>query len=57
MVCIKLSIAGETVPIRFEGSARHGGGLCQFAISYDNLHFVVFLEITGSCPDCTNGYS
>lgn len=45
--------AGEVVPVTFKGSARHGGGICQFALSYDNDQtFYTFLEIEGSCPDC-----
>lgn len=47
--------AGEIVNVQFEGSARHGGGLCQFAISYDNdKTFNVIQEIQGACPDGTS---
>lgn len=44
--------AGEVVPVRFKGTARHGGGICQFALSYDgDKTFVVIQEIKGACPD------
>jgi hypothetical protein len=45
--------AGEVIPVTFKGSARHGGGLCQFALSYDDDHsFHVIQSIKGACPDC-----
>lgn len=44
--------AGQTIDVQFEGSARHGGGVCQFSLSYDNdKTFYVIEEYQGSCPD------
>lgn len=45
--------AGSTIEVQFDGSARHGGGICQFAISYDgDKTFQVIQEYVGGCPDC-----
>ncbi|KAF8979315.1 hypothetical protein BGZ52_005022 [Haplosporangium bisporale] len=60
--------AGETINVRFgnaqfgspgqpplqptSNQARHAGGLCEFALSYDNGRtFGVFARYHGSCPD------
>jgi hypothetical protein len=44
--------AGETVEVTFQGKARHGGGVCQFSVSYDNDNsFIVLEEIKGGCPE------
>ncbi|KAL1923760.1 uncharacterized protein VTP21DRAFT_8740 [Calcarisporiella thermophila] len=43
--------AGETVPVSIVGGAPHGGGDCQFALSYNNgKDFVVIQDEFGSCP-------
>lgn len=44
--------AGETINVRFKGVARHGGGMCQFALSYDgDRTFVVIATVNGACPN------
>ena len=40
---------GKTVQITLEGSAVHGGGHCQFGISYDNVNFVVLKTVVRNC--------
>ncbi|KAM0683376.1 hypothetical protein MDAP_001797 [Mitosporidium daphniae] len=43
---------GDTVNVSFTGSARHHGGLCQFALSYDHdIHFYLIAEYRYGCPD------
>ena len=43
--------AGETVNITLEGSATHGGGSCQYALSYDHGQtFKVVQSNEGGCP-------
>ena len=45
---------GDVVNVSFTGSARHGGGLCQFALSYDNdTHFYLIAEYRYGCPDAS----
>jgi hypothetical protein len=44
--------AGQTINVQFEGSARHGGGLTQFSLSYDNdKTFVVIGEYRYNAPN------
>jgi len=40
---------GRTVMLTLEGTATHGGGHCQFGVSYDNVNFVVLKTVMGSC--------
>jgi hypothetical protein len=40
---------GKNVQITLEGSAIHGGGHCQFGISYDNANFVVLKTVVRNC--------
>jgi hypothetical protein len=40
---------GKNVQITLEGSAIHGGGHCQFGISYDNANFVVLKTVPKNC--------
>lgn len=47
----------ETVQITLEGSAIHGGGHCQFGISYDNVNFVVLKTVTKNCLLSSMSYS
>lgn len=43
--------AGEIINVQLDGVARHGGGICQFAVSYDgDQTFYVIQEIDGGCP-------
>lgn len=48
---------GQNVQITLEGSAIHGGGHCQFGISYDNVNFVVLKTVTKNCLLSSNSYS
>ncbi|KAJ1663936.1 hypothetical protein IW140_003802 [Coemansia sp. RSA 1813] len=42
--------AGQSITITFEGSAIHGGGHCQWSISYDGgKTFVVLYQVLGNC--------
>ncbi|KAJ2381234.1 hypothetical protein GGI23_007630, partial [Coemansia sp. RSA 2559] len=42
--------AGQSVTVTFQGSAIHGGGHCQWSISYDNgKTFVVLYEVLTTC--------
>lgn len=44
--------AGDTINVRFTGPARHGGGYCQFSLSYDgDKSFIVIGEYDKSCPN------
>ena len=40
---------GKNVQITLEGSAIHGGGHCQFGISYDNVNFLVLKTVPKNC--------
>lgn len=43
---------GDTINVTFHGSARHNGGICQFALSYDSdKSFFLIAEYLHSCPD------
>ncbi|KAF2143221.1 lytic polysaccharide monooxygenase, partial [Aplosporella prunicola CBS 121167] len=43
--------AGETYNMMLEGSANHGGGSCQLALSYDEGEtFKVIKSVVGGCP-------
>jgi hypothetical protein len=47
--------AGEPLTVQMEGSATHGGGSCQFSLSYDNgKTFGVIKSIVGGCPLSAN---
>ncbi|ORZ34534.1 hypothetical protein BCR44DRAFT_1373749, partial [Catenaria anguillulae PL171] len=42
--------AGDTIQVTVSGSATHGGGHCQFALSYDgDRNFVVIQTIIRQC--------
>lgn len=42
--------AGQVLNVEISGEASHGGGHCQFAVSYDGKTYVVLKTITDSCP-------
>ncbi|ODH47646.1 hypothetical protein GX48_06263 [Paracoccidioides brasiliensis] len=43
--------AGDTVQLKLEGSATHGGGSCQVSLSYDGGNtFKVIMSMIGGCP-------
>lgn len=39
----------NTIAITLEGTAVHGGGHCQFGVSYDDKKFVVLKTVVGNC--------
>ncbi|KAJ2746890.1 hypothetical protein GGI20_000969 [Coemansia sp. BCRC 34301] len=42
--------AGQSVTVEFMGSATHGGGHCEFSLSYDGgKTFVVVYQVLGRC--------
>jgi hypothetical protein len=43
------TINGNIVNIKLEGSATHGGGHCQFGVTYDDSTFVVLKTVTDNC--------
>lgn len=45
------------ITITLEGTATHGGGHCQFGISYDNNNFVVLKTVLNDCLLNTMSYS
>ena len=43
--------AGQQTTVTLAGSAVHGGGSCQFSLSYDNAKtFGVIHSVIGGCP-------
>ncbi|KAJ2659026.1 hypothetical protein IWW48_003735 [Coemansia sp. RSA 1200] len=50
--------AGQSVTVTFEGSATHGGGHCQWSISYDGgKTFVMLHQELGHCFSSGNSYT
>jgi hypothetical protein len=45
------------ITITLEGTATHGGGHCQFGISYDDKNFVVLKTVLNDCLLDTMSYS
>lgn len=43
------TITGNKVDIKLEGTAVHGGGHCQFGVTYDDSTFVVLKTVTDNC--------
>ena len=39
----------NNIVVKLEGTAVHGGGHCQFGISYDNTNFVVLKTVIRTC--------
>lgn len=39
----------KIISVTLEGTAVHGGGHCQFGISYDNYNFLVLKTVLNSC--------
>lgn len=39
----------NSITVTLEGTAIHGGGHCQFGISYDNKNFLVLKTVLNSC--------
>lgn len=47
--------AGESFDVQTGGTATHGGGSCQFSLSYDGgKNFVVLASVIGGCPLAAN---
>lgn len=44
-----IDIYTNTISVTLEGSAIHGGGHCQFGISYDDNTFIVLKSVIRSC--------
>lgn len=43
--------AGSSLTVKLAGTAMHGGGSCQFAVSYDQgKNFAVIASVMGGCP-------
>ena len=40
---------GNNIQVTLEGTAVHGGGHCQFGISYDDSNFIVLKTVLNSC--------
>lgn len=40
---------GNKISVTLEGTATHGGGHCQFGISYDDSNFLVLRTVLNSC--------
>ena len=40
---------GNKISVTLEGTATHGGGHCQFGVSYDNSNFLVLKTVLNSC--------
>ena len=41
--------AGDVIPVQMGGSASHGGGHCQFSLSYNDRDFVALKTIIHDC--------
>ncbi|RKP05044.1 hypothetical protein THASP1DRAFT_7443, partial [Thamnocephalis sphaerospora] len=50
--------AGQSIDVRIDGEIFHGGGHCQFAVSYDNEKtFVVLKTVKNDCLRSSLSYS
>jgi hypothetical protein len=47
---VKTYQSGSSVKVQLQGTAVHGGGHCQFSISYNDKDFVAIKTIYESCP-------
>lgn len=43
------SFYNNNITMTLEGTAIHGGGHCQFGITYDNINFVVLKTVLNTC--------
>eukprot|EP00835_Amoeboradix_gromovi_P006683 NODE_843_length_3758_cov_0.336977.p1 type:complete len:384 gc:universal NODE_843_length_3758_cov_0.336977:1734-583(-) len=41
--------AGSTITAQLAGGAPHGGGICQFALSYDSKTWISIKDVEGPC--------
>lgn len=53
----KTYAAGSAIAVRMGGSAVHGGGHCQFALTYDMVNFVVLKTVMGNCLTASLDYA
>lgn len=44
-----MEFISNTIRITLEGTATHGGGHCQFGISFDDTNFLVLETVIGTC--------
>ncbi|KAJ9069636.1 hypothetical protein DSO57_1016447 [Entomophthora muscae] len=49
--------AGKKITVTLDGSATHGGGHCQFAMSFDGQDFVVIQTELGTCLKSGKSFS
>ncbi|KAI9291747.1 hypothetical protein K502DRAFT_116942 [Neoconidiobolus thromboides FSU 785] len=49
--------AGSSIAVALTGSAKHNGGHCQFALSYDDKKFVVLKDVFTNCIIDSVNYS
>ncbi|KAI8820446.1 uncharacterized protein EV422DRAFT_557676 [Fimicolochytrium jonesii] len=40
---------GDTIPVKLEGGASHGGGHCQFSLSFDGQNFAAVKTVIREC--------
>lgn len=50
------TINGNKLTIKLEGTAVHGGGHCQFGITFDDNTFVVLKTVIGDCLTSSMSY-
>ena len=43
------TINGNVINVQLEGTATHGGGHCQFGVTYDDNVFVVLKTVISDC--------
>ncbi|KAJ9052185.1 hypothetical protein DSO57_1036758 [Entomophthora muscae] len=48
--------AGSDIDVRIGGSAVHGGGHCQFSMTYDSVNFAVLKTVMGNCLTASREY-
>ncbi|KAI0230059.1 hypothetical protein L0F63_002393 [Massospora cicadina] len=41
--------AGSDIDVHLAGTAKHGGGHCQFSMTYDHVNFAVLKTVMGDC--------
>ena len=50
-------INGNTISVTLEGTATHGGGHCQFGISFDDTNFLVLRTVMDNCLISSMSYT
>ncbi|KAJ9069640.1 hypothetical protein DSO57_1016451 [Entomophthora muscae] len=49
--------AGQEIDVKIAGGATHGGGHCQFALSFNGKVFVTIHTVFGKCPQPERNFS